>query len=90
MAITGTTRATGTATKKVVFRLVRLKTNPIIGGPMVIPSIIIVPCKDIKLARYSIGATPAAMTRWLGKFSPWAIPKKIVGSRQNHRLGGAI
>ena len=86
-AITGTTRATGIATRKVIFRLVRLKTSPIIGGPMVIPSIIIVPCMDIKLARYSKGATPAAMTRWLGKFIPWATAKKIVGIRQDHRLG---
>jgi len=86
MAIMGIIRAIGAAIKKVTFRSVRVKASPIIRGAVVIPSRTIVRCIPIKPARCSKGATDTAMIRWLGKFSPWAIPKRIVGNRQSHRL----
>ena len=61
--IMGIIRAIRAAIRKVTFKLVRLKTSPIIGGPMVMPNIIMVPCMDIKLARCSKGVMLAAMTR---------------------------
>ena len=83
----GIIRAITPAIIKVVCRLVRIKTSPIIRGPMVIPNEIMALCMAMKPARCSKGATPAAMARWLGKFNPWAIPKRIVGNIQSHRLG---
>jgi hypothetical protein len=86
VAIMGIIRANTAETRKTTFKLVRLKTRLIIGGPMVIPTMIMVPCTDIKLARCSRGTIDVAMTCWPGKFSPWAIPNKIVGIRQSHIL----
>ncbi len=69
-AIRGIIRAIGAAIRKVVLTLVRLKISPIMGGPMVIPSVIMVPYMALKPARCSKGATDVAMTRWQGRFNP--------------------
>ena len=86
-AIMGIIKEITAAIRKTIFKLVRLKTRLIIGGPMVIPTMIMVPCTAIKLARCSRGTKDVTMTCWLGKFSPWAIPNKTVGIRQSHILG---
>ena len=85
----GIIRAIRAAVRKVTLRLVKLKTSPIISGPIAIPKLRMIPWMAIKPARCSKGVTPTAMTFRLGKFNPCAIPKKIVGNRQSHRLGTA-